>query len=227
MTANTISTQIHHYEPCQYNIGSQRLKREMSKAGISGSILFLIKYYWSNGSSYHGWIRPSMQFNYMSWTDVAGMSPSWTSLGPVTSEAYSLFKSLWPMQSNVWYSSNLEDNASKPLTSAVYCVSSFLSQDKTISFILISTKCGHQQRMNHKDLVVQFGYSQKFRGFQSLPDLIQTSPDCRLDGSLLKTVCLVILQYFLVSFRSAEFWHFRFQFWLKQRSAEAWEITLQ
>lgn len=63
------------------------------------------------------------------------------------------------MQLNVWYSSNLKDNANKPLISAVYCVSSFLSQDKTISFILISTKCGYQQRMNHKDLVVQFGYT--------------------------------------------------------------------
>lgn len=44
---------------------------------------------------------------------------------------------------------------------------------------------------------------QKFSGFQSLPDLIQTSPFWKLDGNLLKTLCLMILQDFLVSFRSA------------------------
>lgn len=59
-----------------------------------------------------------------------------------------------------------------------------------------------------KDESQRFGgsvqiYIQKFSGFQSLPDLIQTSLVWKLDGNLLKTVCLVILQYFLVSFRSA------------------------
>lgn len=36
-------------------------------------------------------------------------------------------------------------------------------------------------------------YIQKFSSFQSLPDLIQTSPVGKLDGNFLKTVCLVTL----------------------------------
>lgn len=46
-------------------------------------------------------------------------------------------------------------------------------------------------------------YIEKCSGFQSLPDLIQAPPVWKIDGNLLKTVCLVILQNFLVSFRSA------------------------
>lgn len=46
-------------------------------------------------------------------------------------------------------------------------------------------------------------YVEKHSGFESLPDLFQAPPAWKLDGSLLKTVCLVILQYFPVSFRSA------------------------
>lgn len=55
--------------------------------------------------------------------------------------------------------------------------------------------------MSVKDESVHI-YIQKFSSFQSLPDVIQISPVWRLDFVLLKTVCLMILQCFLVSFRS-------------------------